>query len=56
VKRVEFIAEAREEFLAQVSFYEAAQKGLGAKFFSAVEKATVLAVAFPNVGSPVQGT
>jgi len=57
VKRVEFIAEAREEFLAEVSFYEAAQKGLGAKFSSAVEKATALAVAFPNVGSPAaEGT
>lgn len=51
MKRAEFSAAAREEFLAEVSFYEAAQKGLGAKFSAAVEKAAALAVAFPNVGS-----
>lgn len=57
MKRAEFIAEAREEFLAEVSFYEATQKGLGAKFSAAIEKTTALAVAFPDVGtSAAEGT
>lgn len=57
MKKVEFIPEAREEFMAEVSFYEAAQPGLGARFSSSVEKAVSMVVAFPNVGSPsVSGT
>jgi plasmid stabilization system protein ParE len=52
VRKVEFIPEAREEFMAEVSFYEAAKQGLGEKFSSSVEKAVSLVVAFPNVGSP----
>ena len=52
MRKIEFIPEAREEFMAEVSFYEAAKKGLGEKFSSSVEKAVSLVVAFPNVGSP----
>jgi len=52
VRSVEFIPEAREEFMAEVAFYEAAQQGLGEKFSSSVEKTVSLVVAFPNVGSP----
>jgi plasmid stabilization system protein ParE len=52
VTKVEFIPEAREEFMAEVLFYEAAQRGLGERFSSSVEKAASLVVAFPNVGSP----
>jgi toxin ParE1/3/4 len=52
VRKVEFISEAREEFMAEVTFYEAAQRGLGEKFSSSVEKAVSLIVTFPDVGSP----
>jgi hypothetical protein len=52
VRKIEFIPEAREEFMAEVSFYEATKQGLGEKFSSSVEKAVSLVVAFPNVGSP----
>ena len=45
MKKVEFIPEAREEFMAEVSFYEAAQPGLGARFSSSVEKAVSMVVA-----------
>jgi len=38
--------------MAEVKFYEAAQRGLGEKFSSSVEKAVSLIVAFPDVGSP----
>lgn len=51
VKKIEFIAVAREEFLAEVAYYNAAQAGLGIKFSNAVEKAVMLASKFPDVGS-----
>ncbi|MFZ2450556.1 MAG: type II toxin-antitoxin system RelE/ParE family toxin [Methylovulum miyakonense] len=52
MRKIEFIPEAREEFLAEVAFYQAKQHGLGGKFSSAVEKAVALVAAFPDVGSP----
>jgi len=52
VRKIEFIPEARQELMAEVSFYETAQQGLGEKFASSVEKAVSLVAAFPNVGSP----
>lgn len=52
MKRVRFIAEAREEFLAEVAYYDAAQPGLGARFLKAVEDASARALAFPLAGSP----
>jgi hypothetical protein len=42
---------ARREFLAQVVRYDQEQSGLGARFTSAVEEATALAIAFPLAGS-----
>ena len=51
VKKIEFIAVAREEFLAEVAYYNAAQVGLGVKFSIAVESAVMLAAEFPDVGS-----
>lgn len=52
MKQVQFVAAAREEFLEEVAYYNTAQEGLGARFAAAVEKATALALAFPEVGSP----
>jgi toxin ParE1/3/4 len=52
VKRVRFVAAARQEFLAEVAYYRQAQGGLGERFAAAVEEATARALAFPETGSP----
>lgn len=57
MRRARFIAAARLEFLAEVAYYDEAQSGLGQRFASAVEEATVRALVFPQAGSPaVSGT
>lgn len=38
--------------MAEVAFYEAAQRGLGEKLLSSVEKSVSLVATFPNIGSP----
>lgn len=53
MKRVRFIAPARQEFLSEVAYYDAREPGLGARFAAAVEEAVTRAVAFPLTGSPV---
>lgn len=50
--KIDFVAEAREEFLAEVEYYNKAQAGLGARFSHAIEKAAMLTLAFPDLGSP----
>jgi plasmid stabilization system protein ParE len=50
--RVRLVAEARREFLAEVTYYEKSRPGLGGQFRKAVEKASSLAAAFPLAGSP----
>lgn len=52
MKRARFVAEARQEFLAEVAFYNEAQPGLGSRFATAVEQAAARAIAFPLAGSP----
>lgn len=52
MKPVRFLEEAREEFLAQVTYYEEQKKGLGDRFGQSVELATALACAHPSLGSP----
>lgn len=47
-----FIGAAVRELLSQVEFYEEAQRGEGARFTAAVERATARALAFPLAGSP----
>lgn len=42
----------RKEFLEQVAYYEEREKGLGERLRQAVEAATALASAHPNLGSP----
>jgi plasmid stabilization system protein ParE len=51
VRKAEFIPAAREEFLAEVAFYQAIQPLLGEKFSLAVQNALALALAFPMAGS-----
>lgn len=46
MKAVRFAAAAREEFLAEVAFYNEAQVGLGRRFTEAVEKAVALVLLF----------
>jgi hypothetical protein len=50
VKPVRFLEEAQSEFLAQISYYEERQKGLGDRFRDAVECAIVLASVHAAVG------
>lgn len=52
MKRVRFIAAARQELLAEMAYYSQAQGGLGERFAAAVEEATARALAFPGTGSP----
>lgn len=42
---------AREEFLAEVAYYDQVQPGQGSRFVAAAEEATVRALAFPLAGS-----
>ncbi|MDO8810578.1 MAG: type II toxin-antitoxin system RelE/ParE family toxin [Gallionella sp.] len=52
MKRARFVAEARQEFLAEVAYYNEAQLGLGTRFTKAAEEATARALAFPLSGTP----
>jgi hypothetical protein len=56
VKRARFVASAREEFLADVAWYEQVQTGQEARFATAVEEATARALAFPLSGSTATPT
>jgi toxin ParE1/3/4 len=49
---IRFLEEAQDEFLEQVAYYEAQQKGLGERFRQAVQAATTLAATHPKLGSP----
>lgn len=51
MKHARFIAEARLEFLAEVSYYNQAQEGLGARFTAAIEEATARALVYPLAGT-----
>lgn len=52
MKRARFIAAARQEFLAEVAYYNEVQTGLGIRFTKAVEEATIRALTFPLSGTP----
>lgn len=52
MKPVRFVEEAQEEFLYEISYYEARENGLGDRFREAVEAATALASAHPKLGTP----
>lgn len=57
MKSARFLAPARAEFLAEVTYYNTLRAGSGAQFATAVEEAVARAVAFPESGSPlVAGT
>lgn len=52
MKRARFVAEARQEFLAEAVYYNEAQRGLGVRFTKAAEEATARALTFPLSGTP----
>ena len=52
MKSARFVPAARREFLAEISYYNQEQAGLGARFTASVEDATVRAITFPLAGSP----
>ena len=52
MKRARFVAPAREEFLAQVAYYNQVEPGQGARFAAAVEEAAARTLAFPLSGTP----
>lgn len=56
MKSARFIAAARHEFLAEVAYYNRAQKGLGIRFTSAVEEAAARALTFPDAGTLSKST
>ena len=56
MKRAQFVARAREEFLADVAYYDQVQPGQGVRFAAAVEEATARALAFPLSGSTATPT
>lgn len=51
MKRAQFLAAARREFLAEIVYYNQENQSLGARFAAAVEEATVRALTFPLAGS-----
>ena len=51
MKQARFVAEARQEFLAEIAYYNEVQPGLGSRFTKAVEEATARALAFPLSGT-----
>lgn len=52
MRRARFVAAARQEFLAEVAYYNEEQPDLGSRFAAAVEEAAASALAFPLAGSP----
>ncbi len=52
MKRVRLRAEAREEFLHEVGYYEAKRPGTGSRFRLAVDSAMQLIRRFPGAGAP----
>jgi len=52
VKRARFVAPARRELLAEVTYYNNKEFGLGSRFLAAVEDVTARALAYPLTGTP----
>lgn len=52
MRQARFIAAARQEFLAEVAYYNEVQPGLGLRYTTAVEETAARALAFPLSGSP----
>ena len=55
MKQARFTKHARSELLGQTAYYEAIEKGLGARFRSEVEAAAQRAAVYPLHGKPSAG-
>ena len=55
MNQARFTKYARSELLGQTAYYEAIEKGLGARFRSEVQAAAERAAAFPQHGKPSAG-
>jgi plasmid stabilization system protein ParE len=55
LNQARFTKHARSELLGQTAYYEAIEKGLGARFRSEVEAAAQRAAAYPLHGKPAAG-
>jgi hypothetical protein len=51
VKHARFVDPARSELLAEISYYETKEPGLGGRFLAAVQEATARALAYPLTGT-----
>lgn len=52
IKKVRFLAAARDEFRAETKYYAAIRPELGTEFVSAIEHILSMALAFPFSGTP----
>jgi ParE toxin of type II toxin-antitoxin system, parDE len=55
LKQARFTKHARSELLGQTAYYEAIEKGLGARFRSEVEATAYRAAVYPLHGKPSAG-
>jgi plasmid stabilization system protein ParE len=55
LKKARFTKHARSELLGQTAYYEAIEKGLGARFRSEVEATAQRAAVYPLHGKPSAG-
>jgi plasmid stabilization system protein ParE len=55
LNQARFTKQARSELLSQTAYYEAIEKGLGARFRTEVEAAAQRAAAYPSHGKPAAG-
>lgn len=55
MKQARFTKHARSELLGQTAYYEAIEKGLGARFRFEVEATTQRAAIYPQHGKPSAG-
>jgi len=55
LKQARFTRHARSELLGQTAYYEAIERGLGARFRSEVEAAAQRAAGYPQHGKPSAG-
>ena len=51
MKHARFVDPARSELLAETSYYEDKEPGLGGRFLAAVQEATSRALAYPLTGT-----
>ncbi len=56
MKGYRFLGEALEEYEDAVGYYETLRPGLGAGFILDFDQSIAIALEFPEIGAPVEGT